>query len=62
MKARLHRWFRPGPWELAASLTIGAGVFMLMQPFALVLYSYSFAVILTGTVAFLIVNHFPDAE
>ena len=62
MRARLHRWFRRGPWELAASLTIGAGVFMLMQPFALVLYSYSFAVILTGTVAFVIVNHFPDAE
>jgi hypothetical protein len=56
----LRRWLRRGPWELAASLTIGAGVFMLMQPFALVLYSYSFAVILAGTVAFVIVSHFPD--
>ncbi len=62
MRARLRPWFRRGPWELAASLTIGAGVFMLMQPFALVLYSYSFAVILTGTVAFVIVSHFPDTE
>jgi len=32
----------------------------LMQPFLLVLYTYSFVVILTGTVLFIIVSHFPE--
>jgi hypothetical protein len=36
------------------------GVVMLMQPFLLVLYTYSFVVILTGTVLFIIVSHFPE--
>ena len=54
------RLLRRGPWEMAASVLIGLGVVMLMQPFAMVLYTYSFAVILTGTVMFLIVSHFPD--
>lgn len=51
---------RRGPWETVASLLIGIGVVMLMQPFALSLYTYSFIVILTGTVMFLIVSHFPE--
>jgi hypothetical protein len=33
---------------------------MLMQPFWLTLFTYSFIVILVGTVAFLIVSHFPE--
>jgi len=33
---------------------------MLMQPFAIELYTYSFAVILTGTVGFIVVSHFPE--
>ena len=55
-----RRLFRRGPWENAATVLIGVGIFMLMQPFALALYSWSFAVILTGTVAFIIVSHFPE--
>jgi hypothetical protein len=51
---------RRGPWENAATVLIGVGIFMLMQPCALALYSWSFAVILTGTVAFIIVSHFPE--
>ncbi len=42
------------------ALTIAAGVFMLMQPFSLELYGWSFSVILTGTVGFVVVSHFPD--
>ncbi len=49
-----------GPWEMAASILIGVGIFMLMQPFAMWLYTWSFVVILTGTVMFIIVSHFPD--
>ena len=33
---------------------------MLMQPIALVLFSYSFIVTLVGTVLFIIVSHFPE--
>ncbi len=51
---------RRGPWELVASVLIAIGVLMLMQPWLLVAYSYSFIVTLTGTVLFLIVSHFPE--
>ncbi len=57
---RIARWFRRGPWENAATAAIALGVFMLMQPFSLALYTYSFAVILCGTVGFVIVSHFPE--
>ncbi|UWQ18255.1 hypothetical protein [Jannaschia sp. M317] len=52
--------FRRGPWEMLASILIALGVVMLMQPFALVLYTYSFLVTLVGTVMFIIVSHFPE--
>lgn len=54
------RFFRRGPWENAATVLIAAGVVMLMQPYFMVLYTFSFAVILTGTVGFVIVSHFPE--
>ena len=52
--------FRRGPWEMLATILIAVGVFMLMQPFAIGLYSYSFIVTLVGTVMFIIVSHFPE--
>jgi len=55
-----RRLFRRTPWENAATLVIALGVLMLMQPFALWLYSHSFLVILTGTIGFVIVSHFPE--
>ncbi|MEQ8442702.1 MAG: hypothetical protein RIM33_16300 [Alphaproteobacteria bacterium] len=51
---------RRGPWEMVASLLIALGVVMLMQPYALWAYTYSFLVLLVGTVMFIIVSHFPD--
>ena len=57
---RLRRYFRRNFWEWIATVIILLGVVMLMQPFLLVLYTYSFVVILTGTVLFIIVSHFPD--
>ena len=51
---------RRGPWELLASVLIAIGVVMLMQPFALWAFTYSFIVTLVGTVLFIIVSHFPD--
>lgn len=51
---------RRGPWENLATILIAIGTFMLMQPFVLELFTYSFITILTGTVMFIIVSHFPD--
>ena len=52
--------FRRGPWEMAASIIIGLGVLMLMQPFFMWAFSWSFIVTLVGTVMFIIVSHFPE--
>ena len=51
---------RRGPWEMLATILIALGVVMLMQPFALILFTYSFLVTLIGTVMFIIVSHFPE--
>ncbi|WP_172291855.1 hypothetical protein [Pseudoruegeria sp. HB172150] len=55
-----RRIFVRRPWEMAASILIGLGVFMMMQPFWMAAFTYSFIVTLTGTVMFLIVSHFPE--
>ena len=52
--------FRRGPWEMLATILVALGVFMLMQPFALGLFTKSFVVTLTGTVMFIITSHFPE--
>jgi len=51
---------RRGPWEMVASMLIAVGVIMLMQPYALVAFTYSFIVTLVGTVMFIVVSHFPE--
>ena len=53
------RWLRRGPLEMAACLVIALGIFMMLQPFALVLYTWSFATTLAGVVLFTIVSKFP---
>jgi len=50
------RVLRRGPLEAIATIVIAAGVVMLMQPFFLALYSWSFATTLFGTVMFTIVS------
>jgi len=54
--ARLRR----GPWEMVATILIALGVVMLMQPFVLWAFTYSFFITLVGTVMFIIVSHFPE--
>ena len=51
---------RRGPWEMVASIIIAVGVFMLMQPFVMWGFTYSFVTTLVGTVMFIIVSHFPE--
>jgi hypothetical protein len=53
-------WFRRGPWENASAIAIGVGILMQMQPFVLELYTWSFAVIIAGTVGFLVGTHMPE--
>ena len=53
---------RRGPWEIVATILIALGVTMLMQPFLLALYTWSFLVTLVGTVMFVVVSHFPEDE
>ena len=57
---RLVRWFRRGPWETAAMALIAAGIVMLMQPWSIDLYGYSFVTILVGTLGLVAVSHFPE--
>jgi hypothetical protein len=47
---------RRGPLEAIATTIIAMGVVMLMQPFFLTLYSWSFATTLFGTVMFIVVS------
>ena len=56
----VRRLFRRGPWEMAATVAIAVGCVMLMQPYSMWLFSNAFTVILTGTIGFVIVSHFPD--
>ena len=60
LKTRLRRFFKRAYWEGAAIALIALGVVMLMQPFSLFLFGQSFAVILIGTLGFVVVSHFPQ--
>ena len=51
---------RRGPWENVATVLIVLGVLMLMQPFVLWAFTWSFLVTLAGTVMFIVVSHFPE--
>jgi hypothetical protein len=54
------RALRRGPMEAVATTLIAAGVLMLMQPFSITLYGWSFATTLAGTLMFIVVSKFPD--
>jgi hypothetical protein len=46
--------------ETVATVLIGLGVLMLLQPFSIVLFKYSFVTTLAGTALFTVVARFPD--
>ena len=50
---RWPRWLRRGPMELLACIVITLGIVMMLQPFALVLFTWSFVTTLTGTAMFI---------
>lgn len=51
---------RRGPWEMVATIIITLGVVMLMQPFVMWAFTYSFITTLVGTIMFIIVSHFRE--
>ena len=59
-KSLMRKIFRRVYWENLTTVFILIGVFMLLQPFAMWMYTYSFIVILVGTIGFVITSHFPD--
>ena len=59
-KSLMRKIFRRDYWENLSTVLILLGVFMLLQPFAMWMYTYSFIVILVGTIGFVITSHFPD--
>jgi hypothetical protein len=59
-RSGLVRWFRRGPWENGTMTLIALGIFMLVQPWSIDLYGYSFVTILGGTLGYVAVSHFPE--
>jgi hypothetical protein len=60
MTSRWPRTLRRGRMEAVAVVVIAAGVFMLLQPFSMALYTYSFLTTLSGTALFTVVSRFPE--
>jgi hypothetical protein len=54
------RLLRRGALEAIASGVIATGVVMLMQPFSLTLYGWSFVTTLAGTLLFTMAGRFPE--
>ena len=57
---RWPRWLRRSPMEVVATTLIATGVFMLLQPFSLTLYTWSFLTTLAGTALFMVVSKLPE--
>jgi hypothetical protein len=53
-------WLRRGRLELVACVIIAVGFFMMLQPFALILFTWSFVTTLFGTLMFTVVSKFPE--
>ena len=59
-QSRWPRWLRRGRMEVLACIVITLGIVMMLQPFAMALFTYSFLTTLFGTVMFMVVSKFPE--
>ena len=59
-QSRWPTWLRRGRMEVLACIVITLGIVMMLQPFAMALFTYSFLTTLFGTVMFMVVSKFPD--
>ena len=53
-------WLRRGRMEMAACIVITLGLVMMLQPLAMILFTWSFLTTLFGTVMFMVVSKFPE--
>ena len=53
-------WLRRGPMEIVACIVIAVGLVMMLQPLAMVLFTWSFVTTLFGTVMFMVVSKLPE--
>ncbi len=53
-------WYRGAIWERISAVVLGIGLTMLMQPWSLTLFNYSFAVVLLGVILFSIAVKLPQ--
>jgi predicted membrane protein len=53
------RYLRRGPMEMLACIIIAIGIAMMLQPLALILFTWSFVTTLFGTLMFTVVTKFP---
>ena len=59
-RKRWPRWARRSLMENVAVALIALGILMLVQPFSITLYGWSFTVVLVGTLMFTVVSKFPE--
>jgi CO dehydrogenase/acetyl-CoA synthase delta subunit len=62
MNASWKSLFRRAPWERTTIALIGLGLFMLMQPWSIDVYSHSFTVLLAGVVGYSIAGKLPQGD
>ena len=56
----IPRWLRRTPWERGTAALIALGLAMLMQPWSMDAFSYSFVVLLAGVVGYSIAGKLPS--
>jgi hypothetical protein len=56
----MSKYFRRAPWERGTTALIGLGLLMLMQPWSIDVFSYSFTVLLAGVVGYSIAAKLPN--
>ncbi|MFL6662242.1 MAG: hypothetical protein ACJ8G7_08675 [Rhizobacter sp.] len=56
----MKKYFRRTPWERTTMGLIGLGLFMLMQPWSIDVYSYAFTVLLAGVAGYSIAGKLPQ--
>jgi hypothetical protein len=54
------QYLRRGPMEMVACIVIALGILMMLQPLAMILFTWSFATTLFGAAMFMVVSKFPD--
>jgi hypothetical protein len=59
-KSSWPKYLRRGPMEIVACIIIATGIVMMLQPLAMILFTWSFVTTLFGTVMFMTVSKFPD--